>query len=484
MSMLPSACSGEVATGSPTGTCAERGDIESLRDWLSDSADRGAQLHGRDTSVALSDLVRGTSLGGRLPELAGRSVLVATADQLTAALALIELDGVARRLVLCPPDLPAEHLPSVVADAEVDAIVTSGETDAAGELGIRLHVVCHPAIAPMAASPGEPRPTEWVMFTSGTTGAPKMVVHTRAGLTAAIKRNAAHDGPVVWGTFYDIRRYGGLQIFFRAIIDRGSLVLSDAKEPVGDHLVRLGRHGVTHQTGTPSHWRRALMSPSARAMAPRYVRLSGEIADQAILDNLAAAYPQARVGHAYASTEAGVGFEVTDGRAGFPATMLGRLPSGVDMKVEHGTLRIRSSRIALRYVGGGAAALADQDGYVDTGDIMELRDGRYFFVGRSNGVINVGGLKVHPEEVEAVINRHPQVRMSLVRSRRNPITGALVVADVVLREGTGGDGAGDIEREILRLCREGLTQHKVPTAIRFVPALAVAATGKLARQHA
>ena len=458
-------------------------DPGSLRDWLTE-ADRGRRLHGLTTSVALADLVRGTSLGGRLPELAGRSVLVATGDQLTAALALIELDGVARRLILCPPDLPPEHLPSVVADAEVDAAVTSGQMDAAGELGVRLHAVCHPAIASMAEPPGERHETEWIMFTSGTTGAPKMVVHTRAGLTAAIKRNAAHDGPVVWGTFYDIRRYGGLQIFFRAIIDGGSLVLSDAKEAVGDHLIRLGRLGATHVSGTPSHWRRALMSPQARAMAPRYVRLSGEIADQAILDSLAAAFPRARVGHAYASTEAGVGFEVTDGLAGIPAGLIGRLPSGVDIKVEHGTLRIRSSRTALRYVGGGAPALADSDGFVDTGDIVELRDGRYHFMGRQNGVINVGGLKVHPEEVEAVINRHPQVRMSLVRARRSPITGALVVADVVLREEGAAGAAGEVEQEILRLCREGLTRHKVPSAIRFVPALAVAMSGKLARQHA
>ena len=459
-------------------------DLGSLRDWLTASPDRAAHLHGRDTSVALDELVRGTGLGGRLPELAGRSVLVATGDQLTAALTLIELDGVARRVILCPPDVPAEHLAAVIADAEVDAVVTSGQMDAAGELDVRLHVVCHPAIAPMAERPAQHHETEWVMFTSGTTGLPKMVVHTLAGLTGAIKRNAVHDGPVVWGTFYDIRRYGGLQIFFRAIIDGGSLVLSDAKEPVGDHLVRLGRHGATHVSGTPSHWRRALMSPQTRAMAPRYVRLSGEIADQAILDNLAAVYAQARVGHAYASTEAGVGFEVTDGLAGIPAGMIGRLPSGVDMKVEHGTLRIRSNRTALRYVGGGAAALADDDGFVDTGDIVELRDGRYHFMGRQNGVINVGGLKVHPEEVEAVINRHPQVRMSLVRARRNPITGALVVADVVLRQDGDAGAATEVEQEILRLCREGLTRHKVPSAIRFVPALAVATSGKLARKHA
>jgi acyl-coenzyme A synthetase/AMP-(fatty) acid ligase len=456
--------------------------VASLRDWL-DEADRDRHLHGLVTSVALADLVRGTSLGSRLPELAGRSVLVATDDQLTAALALIELDGVARRLILCPPDLAVEHLPTVIAEAEVDAIVTSGQMDASGELGVRLHAVCHPAIAPMADRPLARHATEWVMFTSGTTGMPKMVVHTFAGLTGAIKRNAARDAPVVWGTFYDIRRYGGLQIFFRAIIDGGSLVLSDARESVADHLARLGRHGATHVSGTPSHWRRAIMSPSARAMAPRYVRLSGEIADQAVLDNLAAIYAPARVGHAYASTEAGVGFEVNDGLAGFPATMIGRLPSGVDMKVEQGTLRIRSVRTALRYVGGAAAALADDEGFVDTGDIVELRDGRYYFMGRSNGVINVGGLKVHPEEVEAVINRHPQVRMSLVQARRNPITGALVVADVVLRE-DGAAGPGEVEQEILRLCREGLTRHKVPSAIRFVPALAVATSGKLSRKHA
>ena len=66
------------------------------------------------------------------------------------------------------------------------------------------------------------------------------------------------------------------------------------------------------------------MSRAARRMDPDYVRLSGEIADEAVLDALSALYPRARVAHAYASTEAGVGFEVDDGRAGFPAVLSGR----------------------------------------------------------------------------------------------------------------------------------------------------------------
>jgi acyl-coenzyme A synthetase/AMP-(fatty) acid ligase len=314
-----------------------------------------------------------------------------------------------------------------------------------------------------------------------------MVLHTLAGLTGAIKRGTTGNDPVVWGTFYDIRRYGGLQIFLRALHDGGSLVLSDAKEPVGDFLVRLARHGVTHMSGTPSHWRRALMSPSAHAISPRYVRLSGEIADQAILDNLAAFYGDARIGHAYASTEAGVGFDVNDGGEGFPASLIGA-PGDVEMKVVDGTLRIRSPRTALRYVGAGATTLADPDGFVDTGDMLERTGDRYRFAGRKGGIINVGGLKVNPEEVEAVINRHPQVRMSLVHPRKSPITGAIVVAQVVLREQPQADGAearmGALRGEILDLCRDRLAQHKVPAMIRFVPALSVAASGKLERHHA
>ena len=72
--------------------------------------------------------------------------------------------------------------------------------------------------------------------------------------------------------------------------------------------------------------------------------------------------------------------------------------------------------------------------------------GRYYFMGRRGGVINVGGLKVHPEEVEAVINAHPWVRMSLVKSRRNPITGAVVTADVVLQGGRHGRTSGRRDR--------------------------------------
>jgi acyl-coenzyme A synthetase/AMP-(fatty) acid ligase len=422
-----------------------------------------ARLFGRCHGVSLAAMGRVLDA-----DLTGAHVLLRARDQLFAALALIELDGIAARIVIAPPDVKPEHLPSVIERAAIDVVV--GEDSSSAVPGMRFETLHLPRNgAAILAS----RKTEWVLFTSGTTGVPKMVVHSLEGLSGAIQPAASHD--IVWGTFYDIRRYGGLQILLRALLGQASLILSDADESVADFLTRLGSHGVTHLTGTPSHWRRALMSPANAAIIPRYIRLSGEIADQAILDSLKTRFPDAAIGHAYASTEAGVGFEVTDGLEGFPVSFIGS-PGPVEMKVADGTLHIRSPRAASRYIGGGRLK---NGGFVDTGDMVERKGERYFFIGRDGGIINVGGLKINPEEVEAVINRHPGVRMSRVSGRKSPITGAIVIAEVVLVDAANDNAT--FRQALLEACRDKLPAFKVPAMLRFVPALELTAGGKLSR---
>jgi acyl-coenzyme A synthetase/AMP-(fatty) acid ligase len=457
-------------------------EVFALRDYL------GAELKGRTISdarrlVSLTDILGQTCLADRLGELSGRSVLMAVADQLVSGLAMTELDGVARRMLLCPPDFNTDYLQTLIEDAGIDAVVTD-QPERWADAAIDL-VVTGGAPSPAAAAAKTERATEWLMLTSGTSGAPKIVRHTLEGLTGAIIADGpARGGAAVWATFYDIRRYGGLQIFLRAVIGGGSMVLSEPGEAIGDHVARLRARGVTHISGTPSHWRKLLMSGSASGFAPAYVRLSGEIADQAVLDGLIRAFPMASVGHAYASTEAGVGFAVNDGLEGFPATLIGKNRDGVEMDVKDGSLRIRSTRTAHAYVGRNAAALADGDGFIDTGDMVEKRGDRYHFVGRRGGIINIGGLKVHPEEIEAVINRHAEVRMSRARSRRSPITGAIVVADVILANGDASGRSNEIRETILADCRASLASYKVPAVIRFVASLDVTPAGKLARHDA
>ena len=449
------------------------------------------EFHGRGVSVALEELAGGSIFGAAFESLRGRSVLLATREQLPTALALIELDGVARRLVLCTPDLTAEQLAGVAATAQADVIVLDAAAPGSATSA--------PSTLPASVKPCfvGPRPvpgpvdrragaaTEWILLTSGTTGTPKLVLHTLQSLGGSLPTQSPARS--VWSTFYDIRRYGGLQIYLRAVLSGSPLVLSSAGEPTLEFLTRAAAAGVTHISGTPSHWRRALMSGEAAILQPQYVRLSGEVADQAVLDNLRAVYPQARIAHAFASTEAGVAFDVNDGRAGFPTSFIDEPAGDIQLKVVDHTLRIRSKRNAARYLGAASSLLMSDDGFVDTGDMVELKDGRYYFMGRVGGVINVGGLKVYPEEVESVLNADPRVRMSLVRAKRNPITGAVVVADVVLADppGTASSDAPDrVKSDLLDACRRTLAAHKVPAILRFVPSLEFTAAGKLVRPNA
>ena len=457
-------------------------EVFALRDYL-DPALKGRTISDARHSVSLTDSPHHTCLMDRLGELSGRSVLLAMSGQLLSALAMIELDGVVKRLLLCPPDLDARHIQSLINDAEIDAIVTD-QPPRWADAGVYL-IVGAGLPEPATRTPKTERASEWLMLTSGTSGVPKIVGHTLEGLSGAIMAGGpARSTGAVWATFYDIRRYGGLQILLRTVIGGGSMVLSEPGEAIADHVARLAARGVTHISGTPSHWRKLLMSGAAAKFSPRYVRLSGEIADQAVLDGLAAAFPNASIGHAYASTEAGVGFAVNDGREGFPASLIGGNRDGVEMKVEDGSLRIRSKRTAHAYIGRRAAPLTDADGFVDTGDMIELRGDRYHFIGRRGGIINIGGLKVHPEEIEAAINRHAEVRMSRARSRKSPITGAIVVADVVLAEGFDARRSDEIKSRIVADCKASLAPHKVPAMIKFVDKLDITAAGKLARSDA
>jgi acyl-coenzyme A synthetase/AMP-(fatty) acid ligase len=446
------------------------------------------KLVGLDAQATWEELVHGSILEDPRVDLHGKCILLATIDQFRAVAALIQLDGIARRIVLFPPDLSLEHLPYVAKTADADIVVTDQPEIASDGIvsatdGVKRVILCQHNVVPIETDRGAQTETEWILLTSGTTGLPKLAVHTLASLAGSAWHTDPAAASMVWSTFYDMRRYGGLHIFLHAALTGTSLVVSSAQESTADFLIRTAKSGVTHISGTPSHWRRAIMSPLANRITPEYIRMSGEIVDQAILNQVQAQYPQARVAHTFASTEAGVGFNVNDGLMGFPAEILTSNPL-IEMKVQDGTLRIRSTRTASRYLGADSKPLMDADGFVDTGDTLELRNGRYYFSGRRDGTINVGGFKVHPEEVEAVINRHPHVAMSLVKAKKNPITGALVIADVVLKMSQVENGDAVDARDILHHCRSELDPHKVPAAINIVPMLPIGVSGKLVRRNA
>src|SRR5207245_9656844 len=133
-------------------------------------------------------------------------------------------------------------------------VLVSEQWTAALDAGRGAFATCSPKTAPGGGDRAARHTTEWILLTSGTPGRPKLVVHTLPSLAGAITGDGTAATPAVWTTFYDIRRYGGLQLFLRALLGGGSMVLSSARESPGDFLTRAGAHGVTHSSGTPSHW--------------------------------------------------------------------------------------------------------------------------------------------------------------------------------------------------------------------------------------
>jgi long-chain acyl-CoA synthetase len=118
-----------------------------------------------------------------------------------------------------------------------------------------------------------------------------------------------------------------------------------------------------------------------------------------------------------------------------------------------------------------------RDGWFITGDLGRMdQEGFLFLLGRKTAVINLAGRKVFPEEIEAVLNRHPAVHESRVFGRAHPHLGEVVEAEIVLV-------AADASTENLsRFCREHLASYKIPTKFHVVPALPrTPATGKIRR---
>jgi len=170
-------------------------------------------LVGLDAKASWGDLVYGSIFEDCSLDFRGKCVLVATLDQFRAAAALVELDGVARRVILFPPDVSRDHLPYVAKTAAADILVTDQPEVAAMDHGISHAVQCSKNLTPRNFDRSAEIETEWILLTSGTTGVPKLAVHTLASLAGSAKQSYPSENSIVWSTYYDMRRYGGLHIF-------------------------------------------------------------------------------------------------------------------------------------------------------------------------------------------------------------------------------------------------------------------------------
>jgi acyl-coenzyme A synthetase/AMP-(fatty) acid ligase len=312
--------------------------------------------------------------------------------------------------------------------------------------------------------------------TSGTTGLPKLAIHRVDTLLRRVVTPAG-GADVRWLLTYNPATFAGLQVILTAVIGGSTLLCADDGR-LADLFDVAARHRPTHVSGTPTFWRALLLAVdrASSTLPLKQITIGGEAVEQELLDRLAAAFPTARIVHIYASTEAGALFAVTDRRSGFPARWLDEGVEGISLRIRDGALEVISPRAMSGYADDRRPPLSD-DGWLMTGDLVELRADRVHFCGRVDAMINVGGAKVIPEEVERVLMELPFVREVRVFGKANPIVGALVNADIVLAD----ESIADPRSAILRHASARLDSHKVPRVLNFVSAIAVNASGKKTR---
>jgi acyl-CoA synthetase (AMP-forming)/AMP-acid ligase II len=345
-------------------------------DWLAPTATVIEAGH-RDDGISLA--ARAAAL---VPALAGHSLAVGPGSARAMAVAFLAAAEAGVPLSLVRAGQPLEATASLVLDP--DLTLRPGQPiDAVG--GFQL-----------------------LLRTSGTTGEPKIVRRAASDLFGRVVSGSATR----WLLTYEPTSFAGLQVLFTALGTPGSVLVAAPGAPIGA-LADLARaESVEAISGTPTFWRALLVALGNRDLPLRLVTLGGETAEQPVLDRLAQRFPGARLRHIYASTEAGAVFAVQDGRAGFPAAWLDA--EQAELRITDGVLQVRRARA-----------------WIDTGDLVERSDDRVYFAGRRDAMIKIAGTQVVPEEVERYLLAEPGVADVAVRARPNPITGALLEAEIV-----------------------------------------------------
>ncbi|HCD34885.1 MAG TPA: long-chain fatty acid--CoA ligase, partial [Phycisphaerales bacterium] len=318
------------------------------------------------------------------------------------------------------------------------------------------------------------------ILTSGTTGTPKAARHS---LESLAKPTRVHPSflQTSWMLCYRPNLYAGLQVILQCLVNGGQLVVTapdSSAQLIAQHAVNAG---VQYASATPSYWR-WLLTFAPRAILSqipfKQITLGGEIVDQHILDRLASLYPDARLVHIYATTELGRCFSVTDKQAGFASKFLDQpSPDGVSMKIENGELMVKSANAMLNY-DPLCGQQCDQSEWYATGDLVKQENGRCYFLGRRNDMINVGGNKVSPVKVEDVIMKLPGIEDVRVFARKSSIMGQLVSCEIVPN--------ADVDQKALRQqfkahCAEYLNDYETPQLLKFVEQIQTSSAMKKVR---
>lgn len=448
-------------------------DQDKLVNYFTNYPTDRAFLSFHDIELTYSDVLQLCSeFKVSYPEIINKNCAVVSKDRETLAMFLPALDSICKTIFLQPSD---DELLNVdlydLVSIEYVIYLESHSVSSIKKI-IRSNLLNNGSIGN----------EKYILATSGTTGEPKLVGYTLEALTSTTSKNFGRGQEFTWGLTYDLNRFAGLQVFFQAIVAGSKLVVASKQDTIDMQIKLYVERQVNCVSATPSYWRKILMSPSHKSIPLKRITLGGEISNSSILTTLSSSYPNASIIHIYASTEAGVGFTVKDCKEGFPIEFLQIESLNIfRLKVSNGLLWIKSAFGSNSVIKGELEI--DDEGFINTGDLVDVRGDRVLFLGRESGSINVGGNKVMPEKVESVLEESPYVKMAMVYGKKNPMLGALVTTELVLTELGRSITKNELKNELLAYCRSRLQAFEIPVLFNHVDNIEINSTGKKIRKR-
>jgi acyl-CoA synthetase (AMP-forming)/AMP-acid ligase II len=472
-----------------------------IRAWVEEAAARyGGDVYLADARgpatlsyAGLLDVVRETE---RLLDEAGlppgARINVRLSDPIRYATALVALVAAGRVAVPLDPGAPDSDIARVIGVARPAGMVTEPREETGpghGESTPPFGISSFDFSPVTAGGPGG----GIFLCTSGTTGTPKGILlrdeqlaHVASNVAGWHRLSRADRGYCSLPLFHVNAEVVGVLATLRA----GAYLAVDRKFSRRGFWELISDRRITWINAVPAIISILSMDPPANPPSRlRFVRSASAPLPLASLERFESSLGVPVI-ETYGMTEAAsmitanpLGGPRKPGSAGQPAgseVRIGSLDGTVAGPKEVGPVLIRGAGVITGYASGGRPGTIDDDGWLDTGDLGYLdEDGYLFLVGRSDDVINRGGEKIYPREIEEILLAQPGVRSAAVIGVADAVLGEKPAAYIV----PDSDAVADEVTERLRAaCVQWLPRHKQPGEFRLVDELPLGPTGKISRR--
>jgi acyl-CoA synthetase (AMP-forming)/AMP-acid ligase II len=297
-----------------------------------------------------------------------------------------------------------------------------------------------------------------VLFSSGSTGKSKAVVHD---LNLLIKKFQRPRRP--WRTllFLGLDHIGGINTLFYALSNGGMAIVPTDRSPSGI-CQAIQQYQAELLPTSPTFLNFLLLSGAYKRYdlsSLRLITYGTEPMPQRTLDQLVQVFPTVRLQQTYGLSELGILRSQSRDSTSLWVRLGGE---GYQTKVVDGRLWIKAESTMLGYL--NAPSPIDEQGYFDTGDMVEVEGEWLRILGRASEVINVGGNKVFPAEVENVLLALDNVEDVVAYAEPNPLTGHIVAATIKLQH---EESTGQFKIRMRSFCKDRLATYQIPTRVRL-----------------